>query len=202
MIRPLYALLCLLLVACVSPEEARKSSLAAYEEGDIPAALKHLDSLPVEDYKAANLRALYHISAAVRGGGDLEFNHAFDSLRKVQKPTDNSELVERYLTFLRFVALGNLGRKQEAAALYEQYCDGSMDSDQYRDCIRLEWLGMSAGTKEIHDDDLHRDLFSAASRAYLNVYGWDPQVFQNAEERRAFLERISSRSRSGAPETD
>lgn len=198
----LSVLCCMLLVACTSPQEARQSSLAAYEVGDVQEAIAHLESFPADDYVAGNLRARYHISAAYRGGGVAEFDRAFDSLRKVKTPVDNSVQTGRYLTFLRFTALGNSGRTEQARQLWTPYCGAPSDSEGYRDCIRVEWAEVSFGLEDSRGDKLNQDLFLAAKAAYVNVYGWDPSVFRNAVEHRAFLDRVDRAIKEGRMPND
>lgn len=191
MTRLILVIYCFLLVACTSPEEARHSAGEAYAAGDVQGAIHHLESLPADDYVAGNLRALYHISAAHHGGGNMEFERAVNSLREVKTPVKNSSEIGRYLTFLRFTALGNLGRVEEARQLYAAYCEASPNSPEFRNCLRLEWGRMSVLLEETRDDKLIEHLFASAKVAFLNVYGWDPQVFQNPADQRAFYEWLA-----------
>jgi hypothetical protein len=193
---------CLLLVACKSPEQARQSSLAAYAAGDVQGAIMLLDSLPADDYVAGALRARYHISAAYHGGYEAEFGRAFDSLREIRTPTENSTETGSYLTFLRFTALGNAGRTEQAGQLWAPYCGTLSDSQDYLDCIRMEWAKMSVALEDSRGEKLDQDLFAAAKSAYLKVYGWDPSVFQNPAEHRAFLERVDRAIKEGRMPND
>lgn len=202
MTRSIMALFCLLLVACKSPEQARQSSQAAYEAGDVQEAIGLLNSFPADDYVTGNLRARYHISAAYRGGGEAEFSRAFDSLREVRTPAENSMQTGRYLTFLRFTALGNAGRTEQARQLWTAYCGIPSDSLGYRDCIRMEWAEMSFALEDSRGDKLNQDLFAAAKDAYLKVFGWDPSVFQDPAEHRAFLDRVNRAIKEGRVPSD